>query len=263
MPPPSTPTRPSFAPTDRVSSLPYGDYDKEPINFSKHASTCFRPTLVTKRESLLFSMLGCGLSAVYTMTGVPAPELVEKCLRANIDFSKGTTGEQLIWLLKEYGYTAIPITLRDVCPKRKLIEELITDQHVLLCAQWVAKDELSWFVAWDNFEFHNFVIRPVSNQRILINNPLDQVILVHHSSWEAELPAFPNERLDTQFRNPTLATQVFQATQNLRVRMARLREQIQMARIDAKGAEMKAEFAEMEKIQRELTELTEQVKLFK
>lgn len=180
-------------PDSRISSLTLGDYTKEAIDFSKYESSCFRPSLITKRETPLFATMGCGLSAVYTLTGHSPTAILKCCIDKNIDFFNGTSAAELILLLREFGHTALPINLRDVCPKKKLIEERINDKHVILAAQWVAKDELSWFVIWDNLEFHTHCLRPV-NSRSFINNPIDQMILVHHRSWEVDLPTLPNER---------------------------------------------------------------------
>lgn len=247
---------------ERISSLPYGNYEDPPIEFSKYNSSCFKPTLITKRETMLFSTMGCGLSAVYTLTGISPPKLIRKCIDKGIDFCKGTSAEELIWLLREYGYTALPITVRDVCPKKKLIEELITDQHVLLSAQWVARNELSWFISWDNLEFHSFAIRPV-NHRMAINNPIDRSILIHHPSWHAELPALPNERINEEDRNPIIATAVLNGVAHLRTRIIRLREQLTQARIDADHVSIEKHLDEYEKIETEMDALNAACVLFK
>ncbi len=171
-----------------------GNYEQDPINFQKYEASTFRPYLITKRETPIFSGMGCGLAAIFTLTGLSPTYLIKKCIKNGIDFFKGTSAEELISLLRDEGYTALPITLRDVCPRKRYIEEKINDKHVLLTAQWVARSELSWFVVWDNIEIHTFGLRAAC-RRGFVNNPIDQCILVHHPSWSVDLPSLPEDCL--------------------------------------------------------------------
>jgi hypothetical protein len=230
----------------RINSFLVGDYEQAPIDFQKYEASTFRPSLITKRETPIFSAMGCGLAAVFTLTGLSPSHLIKKCVENKIEFFKGTSADELIGLLRDAGYTALPITLRDVCPRKRYIEEKVNDKHVLLVAQWVARSELSWFVLWDNLEIHSFGIR-VSCRRSFVNNPVDQCILVHHPSWSVDLPSLPDEgtRYAAAFRN------------DIPGRFVALSERI--TRLRMKMLEMAPPQSEKDKLEGEISRLDEEL----
>lgn len=199
-------TAPAFEYQGKFSlGLPMGTYDRPAVDLSALSSPTFNPYLVGHTYKTPCAVLGCGVHALYTLTGVEPLEIVALCKMLGAEDHTKLAPELMAKALNAFGFVVCDITIRDLCPAPRYIEENITVDHVLLTANWVAKNETSWFVFWGNYEFHNTEIRPIG-RRLFINNPLYRLFVVKHPNWDMIPPV--TITADFTEHNPEVVTRL-------------------------------------------------------
>lgn len=173
-----------------------GDYKLAPINFEK-----FKVTHMpwSNFSGLNFGMAGCGPCLLGQLTGanpweisdLMAEFMPEYCSRPGneqLDTKKMLTGaytptEFMITFLSLYNITTYPITIRDVCPSKRIIDTHITKNHVLLVAMHVAKDEKTWCIVYQDKLWHTTEVNPLSMLEF-INNPISEAYVLFNPAWK-------------------------------------------------------------------------------
>lgn len=182
----------------RVMGLPSGDYSKPGIRFRDYTVS----KLPWSNLSSLAGYAGCGNLILAQLTGA-SPYEIRRLLRPvmekvsdnpeNLGYDKEImktggyiTCEVLCAFLNLHGIQTIPITVRDLCPKHKLIENHLTKEHVVLTAMRVARDELTWCIYYQGHCYHGAdQARPADCYDVL-NNPVQEMYLLFNPSWRLD-----------------------------------------------------------------------------
>lgn len=182
----------------RVPGLPAGDYEQPPIQFSKY--------LVTKMPwanlSPLAGIAGCGNLILAQLTGA-SPFEIRKFLKplleeftdrpenAHLDKKAMKGGsyipsEILCAFLNLHGIQTIPVTVRDLCPRARLIESPITKDHVLLTSMYVSKGESTWCIYYQGHCYHNTDLNLNADCYDVFNNPVQEMFILYNPIWKLD-----------------------------------------------------------------------------
>ncbi len=82
-----------------------------------------------------------------------------------------------------HGIHMYPLTVRDVCPVRRLIENHVTHNHVVLVALHVAAQEQTWAIIFQNKLWHGTEVQPLHPLEF-INNPIAESYLLFNPAWK-------------------------------------------------------------------------------
>ncbi|PWU16680.1 MAG: hypothetical protein C5B49_10195 [Bdellovibrio sp.] len=124
---------------------------------------------------------GCGGSALGALTGRPAREI--RKLRRDEHWPTHT----MRMYLQKQRSIMLPVTINNIAGAYSLKDHLnipkITNKHVLLLCHSYCKEESTWVVVYNNFEFHNGDItqlRPLD----FLNYPIEDAYVIWHPSWK-------------------------------------------------------------------------------
>ena len=91
--------------------------------------------------------------------------------------------EFMMTFLNIHGIHMYPLTIRDVCPNRRLIENHVTKNHVVLVALHVAAQEQTWAIIFQNKLWHGTEVQPLHPLEF-INNPISESYLLFNPTWK-------------------------------------------------------------------------------
>lgn len=124
---------------------------------------------------------GCGGSALGVLTGRSAKEI--RKLRRNDHWPTQT----MRMYLRKNGCILLPVTINNIAGAYSIRDHLripkITAKHVLLLCHSYCKEESTWVVIHNNFEFHNGDVRPLKPLDFL-NYPIEDAYVVWSPSWK-------------------------------------------------------------------------------
>jgi len=155
--------------------LDFGDYQKPVIDWANLHTDFFSPQLFSAYALMnLVPGLGCGPIALSTIINDKHPlEILKYCrdLDPGRDPKLGTPAATMVRVLKDHGYRVEKVTVRDLVYATKAVTEPLQSTHLLLVAGMLAKGEASWFIYWNNTEWHSGLSRKCDNN-ILMNRML-------------------------------------------------------------------------------------------
>jgi hypothetical protein len=134
-----------------------------------------------------YGATGCGPTALALVTGVD-PFLIKRLNEAfnkKTGIKEGTSSEFMIWFLKKHNWQAYNLTLRDLSPNPKKIENQLTEQHLFIASQHACAKEQTWFVYWGGTNYHQFLPKKMDVFDTL-NNPQDEIILLYNKKYKRE-----------------------------------------------------------------------------
>jgi hypothetical protein len=153
-----------------------GKYDKNKIDFRQYYVTKFNPHLFDIDKHPYST---CGSAVLSLLTG-ESPTKVEKSLPKGSD---DWTDKPLINYLINRGYEVKKVTQCDVTEHPTVVEYPIKNEHVLIVSKLVCRDEGTWTVVHNQFEYHNFEINMLKPLEYL-NNPIMSAYVVFHKKWK-------------------------------------------------------------------------------
>lgn len=182
----------------RVLGLPAGNYEEPAIQFSKYVVT----KMPWSNLSPLAGLAGCGNLILAQLTGA-SPFEIKKFLKPllaeytelpendHLDKKAMKSGsyipsEILCAFLNLHGIQTIPVTVRDLCPRARLIENLITKDHVLLTSMYVAKGELTWCIYYQGHCYHNTELNLNADCYDVFNNPVQEMFILYNPIWKLD-----------------------------------------------------------------------------
>jgi hypothetical protein len=155
-----------------------GQYRKRPIDWKKYQVGCFRPHLFS------LTGYGCGANILSLLTGI-APY---KIRNTNTENPEHWTEQFVINFLRRRKFIVKPFTACDATNSESddgYIKESLTDDHVLLTVQLLAKNKATWAVIHNKLWYHNFQIYSNSGLSML-NAPMLKAFVLFHNRWKTD-----------------------------------------------------------------------------
>jgi len=122
---------------------------------------------------------GCGNNTLALLTGID-PTKINNTNRKSPNNWKDSF---MVKFLLNHGLKVADVTMCNVSDSSIFFcSDSITNRHVLLISQLMAKNEASWAVAHNKLWYHNFQTCSF-NALNLVNNPLLTCYVVHHPDW--------------------------------------------------------------------------------
>lgn len=149
-----------------------GKYRHNKTNFNKYEVLKFGLHLF---DCNCYVGIGCGAAALALITGANPYKIRTKNQRT-------WTDDFMVRFLRKHGFSVAAITKCDVTNEDFYIKSPIKPYHIVLVSQLMKKNEASWSVLYNNYAFHNFEIRPLSNLEFL-NHPILSAYTVYKKEW--------------------------------------------------------------------------------
>jgi hypothetical protein len=150
-------------------------------------------------SDLTYGLAGCGCVLLGQVTGanpweinalmkVFVKEFAERPENKHLDEKALLSGtyipaEFMSTFLNMHGIDMMPLSMRDLCPRKRLIENRITKKHVVLAALHVAKEEQTWCIIYQDKLWHNIDVQPLNSLEFL-NNPIAEAYLLYTPNWK-------------------------------------------------------------------------------
>ena len=180
----------------RIEGVWEGSYDVAPLPIAS-----MRVSMLPWHNfsGMAYGLAGCGNIILGQITGANPWEInllmkdfiKEFCARpenkhlATKDVLAGgyIPSEFMMTFFSLHGIHMFPLSVRDVCPNKRLIENPITKNHVVLVALHVAANEQTWAVIFQNKLWHGTDVQPLDPLEF-INNPISEAYLLYNPSWK-------------------------------------------------------------------------------
>jgi hypothetical protein len=145
--------------------LPLGDYSKPIIPWQDLHTDIFAPNMLSAYVGpTMVHTIGCGPAALSLLLPTHPLDIFKRSRELIVDKKDpGTPGVVMKQILEEHGVSVHEVTQRDLYPSSDAITETMADTHILLMAGMLAKNTASWFVYWNNFEWHSAGVRKCTN----------------------------------------------------------------------------------------------------
>jgi hypothetical protein len=152
-----------------------------------NANTDFRKLTLARVPMVMFdvvrnSSVGCGASAAALLTGV-SPAEIRKANKWKDHYSD----KFLLTFLRKHGIRSFKVTKCNLTGRTKNeqgdLYGYIGPNNLVLTSQMVKKNEASWFVYWNGYQYHNFEVQLASFATIL-NFPIVTAYVLHNPKWK-------------------------------------------------------------------------------
>ena len=149
------------------------------------ANTDFKKLTINKFPLCLFDYAqygstGCGANALSLLTGVNPRSI----LRMNEGRSHYGDKFMLAFLRKK-GIRAFKLTKCNITGRTgdgDFLSGLLSPNNLLLASQLIKKQEASWFVYWNNIQYHNFELG-LATFSSLLNFPIVSAYVLYNQAW--------------------------------------------------------------------------------
>ena len=123
-----------------------------------------------------YSKAGCGATALGLLTGED-PLVIKKRVRGKDHYSD----RYMTDFLRNHNFSVYEVNRANLTNKNTWRHSLL-DNHLLLYSLLVQKKEATWFVAYNNYAYHNFEV--VKRDYIdFINFPIESMYVLHKKDW--------------------------------------------------------------------------------
>lgn len=153
-----------------------GFYTNKKINFDSFAINKFVPHIY---DSYTHTSINCGSSTLALLTGINPFHI--SALNKNRDH---TSDKFMISFLKSNGFKIAKLTQCSVSNNRtRIMENNIKYYHVLLVSQLVLRNECSWSVINDQYDYHGFLVNLLKPLEF-VNRPIITSYLLFHKKYK-------------------------------------------------------------------------------
>lgn len=152
--------------------MKHGNYGPGNTNFKKLQVSKFPVTLW---DNVAYGHCGCGATALGLITGVSPSKIAEKNGRRHY------SDRFMVDYLRKKGVSVYEVNRANLT-RSKQWEHQLSDNNVVLYSAHTAKGEQSWFLTFNSYIYHNFIISKASHLDLL-SFPIDSMFILFSKKW--------------------------------------------------------------------------------
>lgn len=151
----------------------HGNYGPGNTNFKKLQVSKFPVTLW---DSVIYGHCGCGATALALITGDNPTKIAAKNGRRHY------SDRFMVDYLRKKGISVYEVNRANLSQSKEWKHQL-SDNNVILYSANTAKGEQSWFLTFNSYIYHNFIISKASYLDLL-NFPIDSCHVLCKNNWK-------------------------------------------------------------------------------
>ncbi len=151
----------------------HGNYGPGNTDFKKLQVSKFPAALW---DNVIYGHCGCGATALGLITGVKPSKIAEKNGRRHY------SDRFMVEFLRKHDISVFQVNRANLS-KSKEWKHQLSDNNVVLYSANTVKGEQSWFLTYNSYLYHNFVISK-ANYLDMLNFPITSCFCLYKKSWK-------------------------------------------------------------------------------